>query len=432
MKEIDTVSLEVGKQFDTSVYMDDTYIVIGPNIPIAKDDIKRLKKWGIKKLYVHDNAVEIETKPKLSIDQKSPAIKGHNNNTEAIVKPKIVSNPAPRDDVSLQAAHQIETALGNDMNAIEAYKNIRGKRFRLNEIYNNVIHAIASIYANAKNPGPISINDIKSIIGKLVKECQTGSSALISFTQQEYTGEYLPIHVVNVCILSLVTGKALGYSINQLLQLGMAALLYDIGMTRIPRYITEKKESLTSDEYNRIKTHTLIGYQIIANENKLSNDIAQVALQHHEHVDGSGYPRKLTGDMISEFSKIVAIADAYQAMIKHRSFKNELISYEAMKSVISNSSGKYDPIMIRAFLSNMAIYPIGSLVQLNDDTIGIVVNANPNQPLRPVIKILFDKNGQRLPPLKNENLINLLTESKYFIKCPVDEKILNLTARDKY
>ena len=128
-------------------------------------------------------------------------------------------------------------------------------------------------------------------------------------------------------------------------------------MVRVPSYITEKKDSLSEEEYNRIKTHPIYGYRIITKELELTNEIATIALQHHESYDGTGYPRKSKSESISEFAKIVSICDVYAAMTRKRSYRDEHLSYNAMKNVLSESNRKFDPSVVKAFLSNMAIHP---------------------------------------------------------------------------
>jgi len=180
------------------------------------------------------------------------------------------------------------------------------------------------------------------------------------------------------------------------------ALFHDVGMVKIPDNIVNREGKLTQSEYNLIKNHTLIGYKILNQKEGYTSEIAQVALQHHERYNGSGYPSGIAGEAISTFARIVAVADSYDAMTQIRTYKNKLISHEAIKNVLAASKNYYDPEILKVFLSIMSIYPIGSIVQLNNGIIGIVSRANPKLPLRPIIRILLDEFGDRV--IKKEEL----------------------------
>jgi HD-GYP domain-containing protein (c-di-GMP phosphodiesterase class II) len=201
----------------------------------------------------------------------------------------------------------------------------------------------------------------------------------------------------------------------------VGALLHDIGMVRVPSYIIEKEGELTSDEYNRVKTHTVYGYRVVLNEIGMENDIADIVMQHHEMYDGSGYPRKLKGKDISVYARIVAVCDVYAAMIKKRSYREEYLSYNAMKNILGGSNRKYDPDIVKAFLSNMAIYPVGSVVQLNNGVIAKVISANPELPLRPKVVVVIDEFGVKPG---TGTIIDLETEKSIFIKNPVAKEDL--------
>jgi len=136
-------------------------------------------------------------------------------------------------------------------------------------------------------------------------------------------GDYLSLHIVNTTILALLLGKRLGYSAVKLINLAMASLLFDIGMLKVPAYIVEKEEKLTADEFNQIKTHPIYSYQVISRDLNLPVEIARVGLEHHERYDGTGYPRRLKGQEISEMSRIIAIIDTYEAITKQRVYREK-------------------------------------------------------------------------------------------------------------
>ncbi|GAG48237.1 unnamed protein product, partial [marine sediment metagenome] len=231
------------------------------------------------------------------------------------------------------------------------------------------------IFEKIRNGVGYGKEEIMSAMDELIIEVSKDTNTALNEVTKEHEGTYLYTLSVNVTILCIVTGISMGYGHHRLIPLATGALLHDIGMVRVPNYITEKSGSLTTDEYNRIKTHPLHGYRIVIRELDLGNEIANVVVQHHEAYDGSGYPRKLKGDAISVYARIVSICDVYAAMTKKRSYRDEHLSYSAMKNILGGSSRKFDPEIVKVFLDNMAIYPVGSMVQLNNGVMAKVVSA---------------------------------------------------------
>jgi HD-GYP domain-containing protein (c-di-GMP phosphodiesterase class II) len=155
--------------------------------------------------------------------------------------------------------------------------------------------------------------------------------------------------------------------------------------------------------------------------------VALVALQHHEHWDGKGYPRRLKGEEISQASRIVTVADAYEAMVGERPYRNSMIGYTAMKGILSDNGKHFDPQVLKVFLESMGVFPIGSIVQLNNASIGRVVENNPSAPLRPRLETLIDERGNRV---EGEETVDLLQKKNLFIVKAVDPKTIGETARE--
>ncbi len=254
---------------------------------------------------------------------------------------------------------------------------------------------------------------IKGVVGDLLEQVELNSSLLLNLTHLKGFDNYLFSHSVNVTILALLIGETLEYSKDELNLLGEAALLHDIGMLKIPISIWDKPGTLTPSEYNEIKNHPLYGEEFLKTNN-LSNDVQKVASEHHERYDGSGYPKGLKGSDINFKARIIAIADVYDACISQRSYRDRLTPREALEMIMLDKE-KYDPDLLKTFVSVMAIYPIGSMVELNTGEIGKVIKVTKNRPFRPVIQLFFDREKRLLEePIR----INLSEKSNHvlFIK----------------
>ncbi len=193
-------------------------------------------------------------------------------------------------------------------------------------------------------------------------------------------------HAVNSTILAGMCGYHLNYNEPDLHRLIECGLLHDIGMFFIDREILEKDTPLTDEEIALIRKHPLKSYRIAKESGCVTEDVLDGIIQHHEQVDGNGYPRKLKIDKIVEYAKILSIADNYEAQITPKKYRDAYSAHIAMKSMLSSAQTRYDPEILKKFMSIVTIYPIGTAVILNDGTIGKVKSINHGKPLRPVIE----------------------------------------------
>lgn len=386
MKKYRVEDLKPGMVFDKAVYIDMNNILVAPMVPLKEDDINRLTKWGIE---------EIETAGEV-VKQGS-------------------DGQAHKVSISDEVKRLTRMAkLGNGAESVPAIRNLQ-------TVYADTYSLVEDVFKKVRNGAGYDKKKILNGVDDILTEASKDTNAALNEVTMEHDGKYIYTLGVNVSILSMVTGLSLGFGKDRLITLGAGALLHDIGMVRVPNYIAEKKGSLTHDEYNRIKTHTVYGYRIALNELDLGNDIADIVMQHHEIYDGSGYPRKLEGENISDYARIVSICDVFIAMIKKRSYRDAHMSYSAMKNILSGSSRKFDPDYVKAFLSNMAIYPVGSIVQLNNGVMAKVVSANSELPLRPKVSVMVDEFGEKPD---SEKIIDLEEENSIFIKKPVSKSQL--------
>jgi HD-GYP domain-containing protein (c-di-GMP phosphodiesterase class II) len=213
--------------------------------------------------------------------------------------------------------------------------------------------------------------------------------------------DYTASHSINTMIYALKIGLRLEYGPNDLEALGLAALMHDIGMFTIPDSILRKPESLSDAETATVRKHPEIGRDCLSPWSAEMPWLAQTACEHHELEDGSGYPRGLKGEQISEFAKIIGLASTYEAMTHERPHRRCV----SVRELIDTKNRSFSPRVMRAFLEQISLYPIGSFVRLNNRTLGKVVGTHDGQPLRPVVKVLEDADGNRMTEEKTVNLL---------------------------
>lgn len=233
---------------------------------------------------------------------------------------------------------------------------------------------------------------VQGLVSDLLEQMELDSNVLLNLSHIKSYDNYLFSHSVNVSILAVLIGEALGYSKKELNQIGTAALLHDLGMMKVPSGIWRKKGMLSLEEMDEIKKHPEYGAKLLADAGDFPEEVRTVVVEHHERVDGSGYPKGLKGKEISFKARVIGIADVYDACISQRPYRNRLTPRQALQIIFLDKE-KYDPDILKTFISVMAIYPIGSIVRLNTGEVGKVIRVYRDQPFRPVLRLYFDRAG---------------------------------------
>lgn len=242
----------------------------------------------------------------------------------------------------------------------------------------------------------IDTSQVQKTVSRLLDDILSRDSVLVSLADIRTHDDYIFGHSVNVCVMSLVTGITMGLDAEHLKELGIGALLHDIGKLYIPPNILNKPLDLEPWEYEEVQKHTRIGFELLRQHDDLTEPVMLVAHQHHERWNGQGYPQKLGGTDIHQFARIVAVADTYDALMADRPYRSSYTLGQTTTIIDRLSGIQLDPCCVEALLSNLAVYPIGGLVELNTGSIAMVMSVNKACPGRPIVKILFDRYGKKL------------------------------------
>ncbi len=199
-------------------------------------------------------------------------------------------------------------------------------------------------------------------------------------------------HPIQTAELALAIARQLGASEAELHQLGIAAVLQNIGYLALPNGILEEPATLTKIETHEMQQHAQYGFQILQDYTNLDSDTLQTVFQHHERWDGSGYPRGLQGDSISRDARILALADTYYALVSRRPHRSANKPHEALEFIMAYNGELFDPKLVSVFIKLIQTYPTGVMVNLNTGEAGIIIGAHPGMSSRPIIRICYDKN----------------------------------------
>lgn len=263
-------------------------------------------------------------------------------------------------------------------------------------IYSETFHNVNNIMKSVRNGGSIDVSSVKSTVSKIVQSIFNNDNVFMKLSGIRDIDNYTYLHSIDVCIYSIIAGKSLNLLPDMLNNLALGALLHDIGKCKIPPEILNKPAKLSESEFEIMKKHTEYGYDILRKTPGLSEDVARIALNHHEHWDGAGYPRGLKGEEIDLLSRIVAIADVYDALTADRVYRRRFMPHKAVEYLISNSRAQFDPQILNIFMDNIAVYPPDIIVMLSTGEIGKVVKSKGPPSIRPKIMVIARKEG---PPV---------------------------------
>lgn len=327
-------------------------------------------------------------------------------------KPEV---PPSRPDTQLPKARaqkgEAETEDYSSMRIAKAMKASPLDKAGSQNLYLTGIQLIKEVLTNAGDLKPINLVQTRHWIGEIVDSLISEDVELLRLFYEYASENYLYSHMVNTAIMSGEVGLGLGYDKSQLNELGLASFLHDIGMIKVGSLGMQARR-LSEGEYNEIKNHPLYGADILSKIKDISDPVIYAAKEEHERMNGTGYPSGRKDGEISEYARIIAIVDVYEALTHNRPYRKSIPPYEAIKELIANNP-LFDAIILKTLINKVGIYPISSWVELNSNEIGKVMMNNNEFPLRPAVHILFDARGENF---KNPHVINLAKQFNLFIK----------------
>jgi HD-GYP domain-containing protein (c-di-GMP phosphodiesterase class II) len=360
MKAIPVSTLVPNTYFDKPVFLDDGYILLTPDSPVTDELLKRLKKWKYADVFS-----EGKTKD----------------------GPSYV---AGTDKASLPSQ-----TVDEDIREVEHLAEVR-------KFYTDFQAFAVALYAQFAADGTLNMGQVTDWVKKAILVVRENRHLILRALETDGAQEdFLVLHSVNSTILSLIIGDYLKAPPHRLIELGNACLLHEIGMLKLPGELRRTPKKLSDDERKVITTHTVLGYRLLKSASAPEN-VALAAIEHHERMDGSGYPRNLPGDKITEYARIIAVACSYDAIVSRRPFRtSSLDGHSAIKDLLQKNRKQYDDRVLKALVYTLSVYPVGTAVLLSNQGRGIVVKTDPEKPRCPVVKVLRDGDGNKLasPPL---------------------------------
>ncbi len=260
---------------------------------------------------------------------------------------------------------------------------------RSEKAYSKTVSAVREVMNKLKSQPALALREADNMVGGMVENLMNDQDATVHLVNMKNKSESSYFHSINVSILALMLGKKLGFNEQQMRILGMGALFHDLGHERVPDKILRKGTPLNKAEMELYKLHPTYGVEIANKIGTLPKGVITIIQQHHEMMDGSGFPDGLKDSAIDELAQIICLINTYDNLCNQIPHENSLSPYEAIASMFSTNKERFDPIKLTTFITQMGVYPPGSAVKLSDERIAVVISINMDDLLNPNV-IIYD------------------------------------------
>ncbi len=274
--------------------------------------------------------------------------------------------------------------------------------------YQQTSHLVKDLMDDVRFGNTLNTEAAKAAVADCVDRIIENSDAMALLTQLKNKDEYTQQHSLNVCILAIMLGRYQKKSIADLNNLGICALLHDMGKMKVPLEILNKPGKLTDQEMRLMEAHTTWGRDVIMSARGVFSGAVDVAYGHHEKLNGSGYPRGIKAQGISEYTRLVAIVDAYDAITSDRVYQKGRLHLEAINILTRSRETHFDAGMVIQFIDCIGIYPVGNLVEMSNGEVAVVIEKNTKSKTRPKVLLLLDAEKK---PLQHQ-IVDLAAEAK--------------------
>ncbi|WP_147644811.1 HD-GYP domain-containing protein [Treponema pectinovorum] len=378
MNSFSVASLQDNSFFSQDLVLDNQFILLNSSCPFTNSLRKALLEWDFKLVYSEGSQGIQATSAPVSTDFENVDI----DNVGSQEKENKTEEMGSSVKKVIEKAH---SALAN---------NEKSRMAVVQTIYNEYMNYITAVYTKYATHKTLNYEDLCETVKELCVFIKENRRYVlrISPTQDKISKNYLISHSMRSTVIAIVIGLQLSMPLSKLVDLGITCILHEIGQIRLPPQLYMTDRILSPAEKAKLATHAVLGFNI-AKENNFPGQIQMGILEHHERENGTGYPRKLSGNQIDIFAKIIGVACSFEAITAPRHFKQARSSYDAMIEILKNEGKQFDDTVIKALLYSLSLFPIGAYVYLSNGKIGQVTDVNPNSPGNPLVSILGESDS---------------------------------------
>jgi HD-GYP domain-containing protein (c-di-GMP phosphodiesterase class II) len=261
--------------------------------------------------------------------------------------------------------------------------------------YDTLLSAVRSVMDSA-GTGKLRMDNVDGAVYGAIQSLERNPDALLCIPRIRRRDNYTYTHCANVCVLLAAFALRSGAEGKQVVACALAGLLHDLGMALLPVALLTAKRKLSDTEKTLVKRHPMLGCELMSAGGSAYDETVKAALEHHERYNGSGYPRGISGDSISELGHITGIADTYDALSSRRPYKDALYPHRTLGVMYQMRKKQFHPVILEQFVRLVGIYPVGSVVELQDGYRGVVTGSNYTNPILPVVTLALDPDGHAM------------------------------------
>ncbi|HEY8608747.1 MAG TPA: HD-GYP domain-containing protein [Noviherbaspirillum sp.] len=370
-----------------------------------------IKKIGVRQLkvgmYVHDFNCDWMEHPfmrnQLAITSEEQLRKVH----ESGIHELYIDTGKGLDVADAPSAEQVRSTLERELHDMAARQPAATIRVSLAEelaraaqVKHQAHQLVRNVMADARLGKAVELDEVEPVVESITESILRNPGALTGLLRIKNKDDYTFLHSVSVCTLLVAFCRSAGLGAEETRQAGLGGLLHDTGKALVPDAILNKPGRLTDAEFDIIRKHPRDGYEILLRTPGVGDIPLDIALHHHERMDGSGYPDKLPGQRITAFAQMAAIVDVYDAITADRCYHKGMPAAEALRKIYEWSKFHFDPAQVQAFMRCVGIYPVGTLVLLESGRLGVVIEPHETNLLAPKVRVFFStKSNTYIKPL---------------------------------
>jgi HD-GYP domain-containing protein (c-di-GMP phosphodiesterase class II) len=306
-----------------------------------------------------------------------------------------VENAPTRDEAAASIERELEQlAQAGKPRAPERHVSLADELGRARNAFSEATKIVRGVMDDARLGRQIELESSRAVVERIAGSVMRNNNAMMSMRRLKLLDDYTYLHSVNVCAMMAAFSNSLGMDLVTIHDVAFGSLLHDIGKMRINLALLTKPGKLTDEEFTHIKSHVVLGSDLLRQMKGIPRISFDPLELHHERFDGSGYPQGLKGAEISQVGRMAAIIDVYDAITTNRCYGRLLGPADAVRKLFEWSKFHFDPELVQAFVRSVGIYPVGTLVRLESGRLGVVVEQRESSLLTPVVRVVFDARRQ--------------------------------------
>ncbi len=322
-----------------------------------------------------------------------------------------VSDAPAREEVQAELQQRLERVGKHPSDGSGNVVSVREERTYAASVQLEASRLVTNIMRDVRLGKQIEVERVGHVVNDMVSSIFRNPHALLSLGRIRQMDQYTFEHSVSVAVLLISFAKELGLERSVIQEIGVGALLHDIGKLQIPDHILNKPGRLSEDEFVIMRRHVEYSRELLEQTGGVSATAIAVAAQHHERYDGSGYPDKLSGDAISTYGQMAAIVDVYDAISADRCYHKGEPPTVVLRRILEWSKFHFNQPLVHQFIRCVGIYPVGTVVRLESGRLGVVMEPGEKGPLYPVVRVVYDTNRNRFINAHDIDLSNPITRS---------------------